>query len=126
MFSATMPPEIRRLADKFLMNPKEISVAPPATAAETVEQRLVIVQAEDKRLALRAMLKNENVKNALIFCNRKRDVGVVHRSLLRHGFDAGALHGDMDQWSRMDTLEKFKNAAEIGRASGRERVCQYV
>src|SRR3546814_4544240 len=92
------------------MNPKEISVAPPATAAETVEQLLIVVHPEDKRKALRAMLKEEDVKNALIFCNRKRDVGIVHRSLVRHGFDAGALHGDMDQWSRMDTLEKFKNA----------------
>src|SRR3546814_7751278 len=59
MFSATMPSEIRRLADQFLMNPKEISVAPPATAAETVEQLLIVVHPEDKRKALRAMLKEE-------------------------------------------------------------------
>src|SRR3546814_5927260 len=65
MFSATMPSEIRRLADQFLMNPKEISVAPPATAAETVEQLLIVVHPEDKRKALRAMLKEEDVKNAL-------------------------------------------------------------
>jgi len=109
MFSATMPPVIRKLADQFLMNPKEISVAPPATAAETVKQYLIIVDAKEKRVALRTLLKQEEVRNALIFCNRKRDIGILHRSLRRHGFDAGALHGDMDQFSRMDTLEAFKN-----------------
>jgi len=108
MFSATMPKEIRRLADKFLMNPKEISVSPPATTAETVQQGLIIVDAKEKRNVLRNFLANDNVANALIFCNRKRDIGVLHRSLRRHGFDAGALHGDMDQFSRMDTLESFK------------------
>jgi len=91
------------------MNPKEISVAPPATAAETVKQYLIIVDAKEKRVALRTLLKQEEVRNALIFCNRKRDIGILHRSLRRHGFDAGALHGDMDQFSRMDTLEAFKN-----------------
>ncbi|MGE4219245.1 MAG: DEAD/DEAH box helicase [Alphaproteobacteria bacterium] len=109
MFSATMPPEIRRLAEKFLMNPKEVTVAPPATAAATVEQRLVTVQPDEKRAALRALLRGEEVQNALVFCNRKRDVDVVQRSLKSHGFDAGALHGDMDQFRRTDTLERFKN-----------------
>ncbi len=108
MFSATMPPEIRRLAERFLMNPKEIAVDPPATAAETVEQRLVVVAPKDKRKALRAILRGEKVRNALIFCNRKRDVGIVYRSLMRHGFDAGALHGDMEQWQRMETLDAFR------------------
>ena len=109
MFSATMPREIRRLADQFLMNPKEISVSPPATTAETVKQSLVVVEPRDKRQALRRLLQEEDVSNALIFCNRKRDVGILHRSLKRHGFEAGALHGDMDQFSRTDTLAAFKN-----------------
>ncbi len=108
MFSATMPKEIRRLADKFLMNPKEITVSPPATTAKTVQQGLIICDAKEKRNVLRNFLAHDNVANALIFCNRKRDIGVLHRSLKRHGFDAGALHGDMDQFSRMDTLESFK------------------
>jgi superfamily II DNA/RNA helicase len=108
MFSATMPREIRGLAEKFLMNPKEISVSPPSTTAETVSQALVIVDARDKREALRTLLREEQATNALIFCNRKRDVGILHRSLSRHGFEAGALHGDMDQFSRMATLESFK------------------
>ena len=108
MFSATMPREIRGLAERFLMNPKEISVSPPSTTAETVVQALVIVDTRDKRQALRTLLREEEATNALIFCNRKRDVGILHRSLSRHGFEAGALHGDMDQFSRMATLDSFK------------------
>ncbi|WP_114374041.1 DEAD/DEAH box helicase [Elioraea thermophila] len=107
-FSATMPPEIKRLADAFLHNPKVITVAPPATVAATVEQHLALVREHDKREALRRLLRAEDVKNALIFCNRKRDVDILCRSLLRHGFDAAMLHGDMTQPKRMETLERFK------------------
>ena len=109
-FSATMPPEIRRLADKFLMNPKEVSVSPPATAAATVEQRLIRASAtpKDKRATLRALIDSEDVSSALIFCNRKRDVGVLFRSLKRHDYSVAELHGDMAQPARMATLAKFK------------------
>ncbi|NQU61999.1 MAG: DEAD/DEAH box helicase [Rhodospirillales bacterium] len=117
-FSATMPPEIRRLADKFLMNPKEIHVDPPATMAETITQGLVVVKHGDgrrpgggqaeKRDALRQLLRTEKPSNALIFCNRKRDVDTVYRSLTRHGLPASRLHGDMSQPERTATLGKFK------------------
>jgi superfamily II DNA/RNA helicase len=107
-FSATMPPEIRRLADAFLMNPKTITVAPPATVASTVAQHLALVREHDKREALRRLLRSEDVKNALVFCNRKRDVDILCKSLLRHGFNAGQLHGDMTQPKRTETLERFK------------------
>ena len=108
MFSATLPPEIRRLADQFLNSPIEVSVSPPASTAETVTQAIVRVSPADKRRALRFLIKSEDVKNALIFCNRKRDVAIVHKSLQRHGFDAGALHGDMAQSARTETLARFK------------------
>jgi superfamily II DNA/RNA helicase len=108
-FSATMPPEIRRLADAFLNDPAEIAVAPPASPAATVEQALVIVEPRDKREALRRLIASEDVSNALIFCNRKRDVDILFRSLTRHGFDTAALHGDMPQPKRTETLERFKN-----------------
>ena len=118
-FSATMPPEIRRLAKKFLINPKEISVAPPASIADTVTQGMIVVShhdgrkpgggAKEKRAALRALINSENVKNALVFCNRKRDVAIVRKSLIRHGFSADELHGDMSQPARMESLGKFKN-----------------
>ncbi len=110
-FSATMPPEIRRLADAFLMNPKEISVTPPTSPAALVTQGLAIVSAEDKREALRRLIRSEDVKNALIFCNRKRDVDILYRSLAQHGFNCAALHGDMPQPKRTETLERFRNGA---------------
>ena len=108
-FSATMPPEIRRLADAFLKDPVGISVAPPASPAALVEQSLIVVAPEDKRDTLRHLIASEDVKNALIFCNRKRDVDILQRSLSRHGLDAAALHGDMPQPKRTETLERFKN-----------------
>jgi superfamily II DNA/RNA helicase len=110
-FSATMPPEIRKLADRFLSNPKTVTVSPPATTSENVKQVLItLASANDwlKREALRFMLRRESVQNAFIFCNRKRDVALLHKSLLRHGFNAAALHGDMEQSERTETLEKFK------------------
>ncbi len=108
-FSATMPPEIKRLTEAFLTNPRQIAVAPPATAADNVEQFIATVPRADKRATLRQLLRQESVRNALIFCNRKRDVGIVFRSLERHGFNAGQLHGDMQQSIRTETLAKFKN-----------------
>ena len=107
-FSATMPAEIRTLADAFLSNPVEIAVAPPASPAALVIQSLAVVDPRDKRDALRRLIASEDVKNALIFCNRKRDVDILFKSLARHGFDAAALHGDMPQPKRTETLERFK------------------
>jgi superfamily II DNA/RNA helicase len=110
-FSATMPREIQNLVSKFLTDPKRIEVAPPSSTASTVEQFLVPLhtgEAGAKRAKLRELLRGEEIKNAIIFCNRKRDVDVVYRSLKKHGFNAAALHGDMDQSSRMEVLDTFK------------------
>ena len=109
-FSATMPPEIRRLADAFLTNPKEITVARPATTAITVTQSVTVVWAEEKRRLLRKFIETEDVKNAIIFCNRKKDVDILHKSLARHGFDALPIHGDLAQSLRTATLDKFRNS----------------
>jgi superfamily II DNA/RNA helicase len=108
-FSATLPPEIRRLGDAFLNDPISVSVAPPASPAATVAQSLLVLEPEEKREALRRLIASEDVKNALIFCNRKRDVDILQKSLSRHGLDAAALHGDMSQPKRTETLERFKN-----------------
>jgi superfamily II DNA/RNA helicase len=108
LFSATLAPEIRRIADAFLQNPREITVAPPASVAATIAQGLVLVAEHDKREALRRLIRKEEVQNALIFCNRKRDVDILYRSLKRHNFEVGALHGDMSQPVRFATLEKFR------------------
>ncbi|MGE0699875.1 MAG: DEAD/DEAH box helicase [Hyphomicrobiaceae bacterium] len=111
-FSATMPPEITRLVDQFLTDPARIEVARPATTAKTITQRFRFCgSGEDwaKREALRELLRKLEVKNAIIFCNRKKDVAILLKSLTKHGFNAGALHGDMDQMSRTATLDKFRS-----------------
>ena len=110
-FSATMPAEIQRLADNFLHQPERIEVAPQATAAATIVQRLKKAPDDQagKREALRALMREIDVKNAIIFCNRKKDVGILYRSLQRHGFSVGALHGDLDQHQRTATLDAFRN-----------------
>ena len=110
-FSATMPPEIQRLVDTFLHNPARVEVARTSSTADTVTQNIVASGSKDfdKRDTLRRMIdKAENLTNAIIFCNRKRDVQTVFRSLQRHEYSVGALHGDMDQRSRMATLEQFR------------------
>ncbi len=107
-FSATMPGEIRRLADAFLHNPKEISVDPPTSPAENVSHALAIVAPREKGKALRTFLRGPAVRNALVFCNRKRDVDLLNKTLRRHGFESAALHGDMPQSLRTKTLESFK------------------
>ena len=111
-FSATMPPEITKLTEKFLQAPVRIEVAKAATTAATVTQRLVKSGTKpwDKRDTLRRIIREEDaeIKNAIIFCNRKIDVAELFRSLTRHGFDAGALHGDMDQRARMAMLAAFR------------------
>ena len=113
-FSATMPPEIERLADKFLQNPVQIAVAAASSTSKTIEQNLVAAPNLDweKRAVLRNLMDNaENLNNAIIFCNRKRDVATLHRSLMKREYSVGALHGDMDQTSRMKTLDGFKSGA---------------
>ncbi|WP_085737371.1 DEAD/DEAH box helicase [Rhizobium sp. CIAT894] len=111
-FSATMPPEIQKLADRFLQNPERIEVAKPASAAKTVTQRFVASHGKDyeKRAVLRELVRAQGeLKNAIVFCNRKKDVADLFRSLERHGFSVGALHGDMDQRSRTTTLQSFRD-----------------
>ncbi len=108
-FSATMSPQMRRIAEGFLRAPVEIEVAPPASPAESVEQSVVVVNDRDKREALRSLLRSEDVGTAFIFCNRKRDVDIVAKSLQKHGFKAEPMHGDMSQSHRTKTLDRFRN-----------------
>ncbi len=113
-YSATMPPEIQRLTDQFLQGPVRIEVSRPATAATTIVQMAVTVPGGDwsKRESLRRLIRDHDVKNAIVFCNRKRDVDVVAKSLQKHGFSAAPLHGDLDQSVRTRTLDAFR-AGEI-------------
>jgi superfamily II DNA/RNA helicase len=109
LFSATMAPEIKKLTTKFLSNPREVAVSPPASTAVTVEQFMVSTDKRNKDNVLDKIIKQENVQNAFIFCNRKRDVDALSIWLEKKGYKARGMHGDMAQSVRMDTLEKFKN-----------------
>jgi superfamily II DNA/RNA helicase len=110
-FTATMPPEIRRVTETFLHNPVKIEVSKPASTAVTVTQSQVAVGREphEKREVLRALLREAtDLKNAIIFCNRKREVALLAKSLQKHGFSVGALHGDMEQSARTAALDQFR------------------
>ncbi|MFY9953249.1 DEAD/DEAH box helicase [Bradyrhizobium sp.] len=110
-FTATMPPEIRRITETFLHNPEKVEVSRPATTATGVSQFQVSVGREphEKRETLRRLLRDaKDLQNAIIFCNRKREVALLHKSLQKHGFSVGALHGDMDQSARTAALDQFR------------------
>ncbi len=110
-FSATMPPEITRLTKQFLNDPIRIEASRPATAASTIAQLMVRIPTTDakaKRTALRTLVGRDDVKNGIVFCNRKVEVDIVAKSLKTHGFDAAPIHGDLDQQTRMRTLEAFR------------------
>lgn len=111
-FSATMPPEIQRITDQFLHAPVRVEVSKPATTADTISQQIIKLKSKDdktKRAVLRELLNNENVKNGIIFCNRKSTVDVVAKSLQKYGFNARPIHGDLAQAFRTETLDKFRN-----------------
>jgi superfamily II DNA/RNA helicase len=110
-FTATMPAEIRRITEQFLHNPVKVEVSKPATTVANTTQLLVKTGREphDKRDTLRHLIRTcGGFKNAIVFCNRKREVAQLHRSLVRHGFNAAALHGDMDQPARTAALDSFR------------------
>jgi superfamily II DNA/RNA helicase len=110
-FTATMPPEIQRITEQFLHNPVRVEVSRPASTVATTTQLLVKTGREpsEKRETLRRLIRAaENMKNGIIFCNRKREVALLHRSLVKHGFSAVALHGDMDQSARTAALDQFR------------------
>src|SRR6195256_1108290 len=111
-FTATMPPEIQRITEQFLHNPVKVEVSKPATTVANTTHLLVKTGREphDKRDTLRRLIRScEGFKNAIVFCNRKREVAQLHRSLVRHGFNAAALHGDLDQSARTAALDAFRS-----------------
>ncbi len=111
-FSATMPPEIQRIVDTFLHNPKRVEVARPTSTADTVEQFLIKLDRNDARVktdALCQVIEKEKIKNAIVFCNRKRDVDKVASALKKARYSASPIHGDLPQSVRTETLRKFKD-----------------
>ncbi len=117
-FSATMAPEITRITQEFLHNPERVEVARQATTSETIQQAVCVFKpsrkdrtAKEKRDMLRGLIAGEGdkVTNAIIFCNRKVDVDIVAKSLKKHGLNASAIHGDLDQAVRTRTLNGFRD-----------------
>lgn len=108
LFSATMPSEIKNLAETFLVDPKVIEVAPPNTTANTIVQNYILISADKKIRTLKNILLKPEISSALIFCNRKIDVTEIYRALKSDDFDVSELHGDMPQSSRLEVLNAFK------------------
>jgi superfamily II DNA/RNA helicase len=108
LFSATMPPPIQKLAAKFLNDPKRVEVARPATANVNIEQRLVEVSADKKKDALKDLLRTDEFRNAIVFCNRKTTVRELATSLKRSHFAVGQIQGDMEQAQRIAEFDRFK------------------
>ena len=113
MFSATFSDEIRKLAKRFLNEPKLIEVARPNTLAENVEQTVYHVPSEDlKRDAVGALIRERGIEQVIVFSNTKIGAGRLARHLQKEGFLAEAIHGDKSQQERLKTLDGFK-AGEI-------------
>ncbi len=109
LFSATMPPPIKKLADKFMVEPRMIQVARPASTNASITQWVVETSPRGKREALRTILGDPEVKNAIVFCNRKRDIKELVENLKRAGFAVSQIHGDMEQSDRIRELDRFKS-----------------
>ena len=108
LFSATMPGPIKKLADKFMTDPRVIEVARPAQSNVLISQFVVETSPRGKRETLRKLLRDPELKNAIVFCNRKRDVRELADVLKKAGFASGQIHGDMDQGDRIKELDRFK------------------
>ncbi len=111
LFSATMPPPIKKLADKFLTDPKQMEASRPASANLNIEQRLIITTSAKKRDVLRDVLRHDEVKNAIVFSNRKTTVRDLASSLKKSGFKVGQIHGDMEQAERIAEFDRFKDGS---------------
>ena len=108
LFSATFSPEIRRLANSYLNDPVTIEVAPPNATASNVEQHFYSVNDDDKRRALRQIVRQRGLNQAFVFVNSKLGCARLARSLEREGMKTTALHGDKSQDERLKALEAFK------------------
>ena len=108
LFSATMPQEIEELADTILHNPAKVSVTPPATTVEAIEQSVYFVDKENKRRLLIHLLQNPEIESALVFTRTKHGADRVVRELKKANIQAAAIHGDKSQNARQRALGDFK------------------
>jgi superfamily II DNA/RNA helicase len=108
LFSATFSPEIRRLASSYLQDPVVVEVSRPNATASTVEQHFFSVPEDDKRRALKQLVRQRGLKQAFVFVNSKLGCARLARSLERDGLKAVAMHGDKSQDERLKALDAFK------------------
>ena len=108
-FSATLSEGIRHIGENFLINPKEITISPSSSTASGIESFLIKATNKEKLNKLEKILNIEKIKNAVIFCNRKIDINKVNTFLKTNKFKTVCLHGDMNQSSRISSLNEFKN-----------------
>ncbi len=111
LFSATMPPPIKKLADQFMDSPKSIEVARAASTNTNITQWVVETPSRDKRELLRSILRQDEVTTAIIFCNKKTTVRELCDTLKRARLPVGQIHGDMEQADRIRELDRFKSGA---------------
>ena len=104
-----MPPEIQGLADSILQKPAKVEVAPVSSTADTITQSLYFVEKNDKRLLLNHILKDKNIKTALVFTRTKHGADKVVKDLVKAGITAEAIHGNKSQNARQRALTNFKN-----------------
>lgn len=110
-FSATMPKEIQHLADTILTNPERIEVTPVSSTADTIQQSLYYVEKNDKKSLLIHILKDKEIKTALVFTRTKHGADKVVKDLVRVGITAEAIHGNKSQNARQRALSNFKSRA---------------
>jgi len=107
-FSATMPPEIAKLASEILVNPVKAEVAPVSSTAETINQSIYFVEKDDKTDLLIHLLKNPKLDQVLVFSRTKYGADKITKKLVKSGISAQAIHGDKSQNSRQNALNNFK------------------
>ena len=108
LFSATMAPPIQILTQRFLKNPEQITIIPSKESGKNIEQFIVRVTEKNKTKVLEAIIKEQNLSQVIVFCNRKKEVDDVYKTMKKNGFKVGAFHGDLTQSSRNDALKGFK------------------
>lgn len=112
LFSATISDDIIRISKRYMKDPQEVSATPNVDPSK-LEQVFYDVPSSQKFSLLIHLLKEENSKLVMVFCNTKRNADVVANNLRRHGFDALALHGDLNQAKRNKVLEQFHKSQKF-------------
>ena len=107
-FSATLSRDILDIGKDLLINPKEITISPESTTSENIESIFVKFEKKNRLSNLKNLIELEEIRSAVVFCNKKKDIDKVNLFLKKHNYQTVCLHGDMSQSSRIQSLDKFK------------------